>query len=362
MIDFGGSQMKSRATIAVLAACLCSAAADAAPRVNVDRVRPRFRTQAAASGPSCATDSTNCKLTYYGGHVIPNAKIYRVDWTAAADTSTTANISDFLQKVSNSAYLDWLAEYDTNVNDFAGNPGTGQLIGRGVYAGLATITPTVNTTSTLDDADIVDELKSQIAVGALPAPDDDTIYMTFFPPGTSITQGGSQSCISGGFCAYHGAFTLGGKSVYYAVMPDQGTGSGCDLGCGSLTATTGHELTEAITDAEVSLASQDAPPLGWYADLPNNTGGEIADICDGAPTGTISGYTVQALLSNHAADDRHRQRLRRHPHRATGLLGGDQQLAGRAEPGVGRGGRRQRGDPDRHRHHRRHGLVADARP
>src|SRR5215510_1758868 len=103
-----GGRMSYRLAVAILASFLSIAAA---PHVNIARVRPRFQTQA-TQAPSCAGDPPGtCKLTYYGGHVIPNAKIYRVDWTAAAATPTVASLDDFLQKVSNSAYLDWLYEY-----------------------------------------------------------------------------------------------------------------------------------------------------------------------------------------------------------------------------------------------------------
>src|SRR5205807_10517755 len=63
-----------------------------------------------------------------------------------------------------------------------------------------------------------------------------------------------------------------------------------------------HELVEAVTDAEVGLATITGPPLAWY----DNTNGEIGDICN-AQQGTITGsdgvsYTVQKEFSNLAND------------------------------------------------------------
>ena len=78
------------------------------------------------------------------------------------------------------------------------------------------------------DAQIQSELLAQITAGHLPAPvldaagNPNTLYMIFFPPGKTITQGGSNSCQAGGFCAYHGTTStlLNGKNVLYGVMPD----------------------------------------------------------------------------------------------------------------------------------------------
>ena len=86
-------------------------------------------------------------------------------------------------------------------------------------------------------------------------------------------------------------------------MPSQETGSGCDLGCGGLDAISSHELVEAITDAEVSFAIANGPPLGWYDNT--NNAGEIADICARTVPGSVTGgdgrrYVVQQEWSNRA--------------------------------------------------------------
>src|SRR5207302_1041006 len=131
-----------------------------------------------------------------------------------------------------------------------------------------------------------------------------TYYAIFFPHGKTISQGGSSSCVSGGFCAYHGTLTRNSQHLYYGVHPDMQSGSGCDTGCGNGTpfgnycSVASHELIEAVTDAEVGLATTSAPPLAWY----DNTNGEIGDICN-AQQGTVVGsdgvtYTVQAEFSN----------------------------------------------------------------
>jgi len=129
-----------------------------------------------------------------------------------------------------------------------------------------------------------------------------------FPQGKTITEGsGSASCSV--FCAYHGTFTRNNASVYYGVLPDMGPGSGCATGCGNAattfqnqTSVASHELIEAVTDAEVGLATVVGPPLAWY----DATNGEIGDICN-AQQGSFVGtdgttYVIQQEFSNQQND------------------------------------------------------------
>ncbi|HVO31560.1 MAG TPA: hypothetical protein VMV18_12525, partial [bacterium] len=244
------------------------------------------------SGVSANAASSSAHLNYYGGHVISNARVVVVFWGSNVNSTTQSKIGDFFSSVLDSPYMDWLSEYDTNVSG-----GTNQHIGRGTFAGAVTITPS-HTGSSIDDTQIQSELNSQISAGKLPAPDADTIYMTYFPKGISITQGGSQSCVQ--FCAYHGTFKRSGKSTFYGVMPDMSAGSGCDSGCGSnaatfdnLTSASSHEMIEAVTDAEIGLATSVGKPMAWY----DSTNGEIGDICN-AKDGKVGSYTVQKEWSN----------------------------------------------------------------
>ena len=228
-------------------------------------------------------------LNYYGGKVISNVKINVVFWTAAVDGTTQANIGGFYSAVTNSIYMDWLSEYNTPT----------QAIGRGTLNSVTTINPS-NPSTALNDTDIQAELDYQIGLGVLPANDGNSLYMTYFPPGYTITQGSSSSCVGGGFCAYHGTYNgVYAGEMYYGVHPDFGPGSGCDTGCGSdtqfnnLTSVSSHEMIEAVTDPEVGLATTYSPPLAWY----DTTYGEIGDICN-AQQGVAAGYVVQTEFSN----------------------------------------------------------------
>ena len=254
-------------------------------------------------------NAASVTLKYYGGHVVSNAKVVQVLWgtgTYQGNVTSTAtpSLATFYQQAMNSAYVDWLdGEYNTLRTAQNGSAGTQQHIGRGSFAGQYQIAPSV-TSSTVDDTQIQAEINAQIGAGHLPAPDANTIYMVNFPHGKTITQGGSSSCVAGGFCAYHGTFTRSGASTYYGVLPDMQAGSGCDTGCGSSTvfnnqtSVASHELIETVTDAEVGLASVVGPPLAWY----DSVQGEIGDICN-AQQGSIAGsdgftYTVQKEWSN----------------------------------------------------------------
>jgi len=106
----------------------------------------------------------------------------------------------------------------------------------------------------------------------------------FLPGGVSVTASGSSSCQS--FCGYHDAIK---SRVFYAVMPyPDCTGCSNNLSTlDSLTATSSHELCEAITGP--------VPGQGWY----DQNNGEIGDIC-AWQTKQVGNYTVQKEWSNSA--------------------------------------------------------------
>jgi len=127
-------------------------------------------------------------------------------------------------------------------------------------------------------------------------------YALYFPNGKTITQGGTRSGGSGGFCAYHGTLnTTSNGEIYYGVLPDNQSG-GMSVGGGSapsafqnMTSYSSHEMVETITDPEVGLATTYSPPLAWY----DSVNGEIGDIC-AWQTKKIGAYTVQLEWSNQA--------------------------------------------------------------
>jgi hypothetical protein len=243
-------------------------------------------------------------LTYYGGPVISNVNVVKVNYGSGTYQSYVSGtgsgtMSAFFKGITGSPYFSWLnGDYKTST----------QTIGYGSFAGDFPIAPSsARNGATISDTQVQSELVAQIAAGTLPAPSANSLYFVYFPKGKKITQGTSSSCVSGGFCAYHGTIkssTTPGGYIYYAVMPDNSSGSGCDVGCGSSTpfnnwcSVSSHEMIEAVTDPAVGVAATYASPLAWY----NKTYGEIGDICNGQQ-GSVVGtdgvtYTVQLEWSN----------------------------------------------------------------
>ena len=304
--------------VPLLAALLClSLAADA------QRGDRRIKVARKEGAP---IRTATAHLSYWGGHVIPNVKVYQVLWTA----STQPDMSGFFGSVTNSNYMDWLEEYDTNIKANAGSKsgseGTDQLIGRGTFGGKFTITPSAGNAggksactggnvvncclpdapsgfTCIDDLQVSDELQQQIAAGHLPPNDENSLYFVYFTPSIVVGQGGTSACQVGSFCAYHGTLaTSDAFNLYYAVMPDfSASGPGCDTGCGKSTDTileklqevSSHEMIEAVTDAEVGIGTTLDFPLGWY----DANNGESADICDGN-FATVGSFSVQQIWSN----------------------------------------------------------------
>ncbi|MGE5048263.1 MAG: hypothetical protein ACM3PC_06825 [Deltaproteobacteria bacterium] len=271
-----------------------------------------------AAAPTPAAAPAGSHLTYYGGRVVSNVQVVQVlygtgTYIPEVAGTVSPNVATFYGGVTNSAYFDWLTEYNTNITANGGGAGTNQAIGRGTFLSRVQITPSAaNNGTTIDDTQIQNELAAQITAGHLPAPSTDaagntnTYYAIFFPAGKTITQGGSSSCVAGGFCAFHGTIAnVGGHEIYYGVHPHMGSGSGCATGCGNSPTTfqnqcsvASHEMIETVTDAEVGIASVVAKPLAWY----DSVNGEIGDICN-AQQGTVVGgdgvtYTVQTEFDN----------------------------------------------------------------
>jgi hypothetical protein len=255
-------------------------------------------------------------LSYFGGPVISNVHVVEVlygsgSYLPQVAGTTTPDMGTFFSDLAgtNSGYISLLTQYDTPASG-----GTGQTIGNGTFDGLFQIVPSAgNDGVTIDDTQIQAELLAQISAGHLPGPILDaagnvnTLYMIYFPPGKVITLSGSTSCVAGGFCAYHGTTsnTFQSKNLLYGVQPDMQAG-GCSVGCGTssvfgnYTSVSSHELTEAITDADVGIATVFGPPLAWY-DMADNA--EIGDLCNGQQGSYVANgttYTIQLEFSNAA--------------------------------------------------------------
>jgi hypothetical protein len=247
--------------------------------------RPNAPAMQASSPPA------NPTMLYFGGPVIAKVKVVIVLWGSGVPKSTTSRIKPFFKAITNSTFVDQLAQYSTvGITGVNGDPGTNQTIVRGSLGGKFQITP-MNTSKNLTDADVQTELKAQIAAGALPAANLNTLYMTYFPANISISIGGAKSCVS--FGAYHEAVssTVTKSNLFYGVMPD------CNGGFASITVASSHEFAEAITDAIPTPGTHPAYPQAWN----DANGNEIGDLCEGHDTTLTAGgqvYTVQEVFTN----------------------------------------------------------------
>lgn len=298
---------------AALAGCALEVTTDEIAQPTHSHLMP-LQSSGSSSGPKGAAPfaPTGASLVYYGGKIVASPSVVQVRYGSGTyisqiTSSGAGSMAGFYNQLVTSGVIDWLQEYITT------DPSQG--IARGTFVSNVQITPSANHNgSTISEANIQTELVSQIQNGALPAATDNTIYMIHFPAGKTITSQGKTSCVSGGFCAFHGTTQIGAQNVYYAVLPDF-TG-GCSSGCGdsttfnNQTSTAGHELIETITDPEIGLLQGVVPqaPLAWY----DPSYGEIADICmpPDSPTwqaGAFLGsdgfsYTVQEGFSNQHND------------------------------------------------------------
>ena len=295
------------------------AGANSGQALPVMTLQPKFhgtpwRDPNATPGPVGFAAPAGAHLSYFGGPIISNVQVIQVlygsgSYNPQVAGTTSPTMGNFFADITSTGLISLLQQYNTPASG-----GTGQTFGNGTFAGLFQIVPAAgNNGSTITDTQIQSELLAQINAGHLPAPaldalgNPNTLYMIYFPPGKTISQGGSNSCQAGGFCAYHGttSSTLGGHNVLYGVMPDMQAGSGCSTGCGTstvfgnYTSVTSHELTEAMTDADVGIATTFSAPLGWY----DMTNGEIGDICNGQQGTYVANgtsYTIQLEFSNSA--------------------------------------------------------------
>ena len=217
------------------------------------------------------------ELTYRNGPLLTSVEVFAIFWGGAwqnpENRSLANHIDNFFDFILTSKLIDQLAEYSVADYSIGHGKRTGSMVFTGSEPG-----------GFLPDAKIQKMLQAEIATGALPARTANLLYFVFLPPGTQVEQAGSKSCET--FCGYHDATP---DNIFYAVVPYPAC-SGCQgslVAPDALTATSSHELCEAITDP--------VPGTGWYDDA----NGEIGDICSWK-TKTLGGYLVQLEWSNSA--------------------------------------------------------------
>ncbi len=247
-----------------------------------------------------------------GGPVMTAPKVVPIFY-ASDDPAMVASVSDFITKLPGSSY--WSA--------FAPEYGVGDL------TALTPIMLTDSLTAYWDDSQIQAYLTAKLEANdpAWPAPDANTIYAFFFPPGVTITttgmplgDGGADAAVPNpgavgceGFGGYHDNITLSNNmNVSYAVVPrcasfPYGLIGHSLTGIDAITGPASHEIAESATDpfpgSTPAFSTLDAPHSYWGRLM---GGGEVGDLCaliDSSFTKTLPGipYAVQRIWSNLAA-------------------------------------------------------------
>jgi hypothetical protein len=241
-------------------------------------------------------------VDYMGGHLLTSIKVITVSF-AGDDANLIGRMQALDDTITQTAW--WTA----TTSEYCELPG-GPCIGPGTAAGHVVLNETAP--ASLVDTDdgtgstVVQFIQSHITSGALPPPDDQTIYVMFFPSGTSFTFDNDKSCSSFGAYHYSGTFTLpdgGTQEGAYAIEPR------CS-GEPYITLAASHELIEAATDAHPGKVR------GWVMqDLSwEYYGDEVGDLCDhpwkfdsmdiqtldaGAPFNVQRGWSNASALAGH---------------------------------------------------------------
>ncbi|MGI8952261.1 MAG: hypothetical protein ACR2FN_11860 [Chitinophagaceae bacterium] len=218
-------------------------------------------------------------LIYNGGTLIQNVDVFTVFWGANWNNTASykilaQDINKFFSVILTSSLIDQLSEYNSSTHS----------IGHGTLNGTKTITANAPASGTsIKDSAIQTALKNWISSHSVASVTANRLYFIYTDINVKVILGGSSSCTN--FCGYHN--NVG--STYYAVMPFPSC-AGCLGGLSALdviTATSSHELCEAITDP--------IPGTGWYDQMH----GEIGDIC-AWKFKKVKGYNVQREWSNKA--------------------------------------------------------------
>jgi len=207
-------------------------------------------------------------VDYLGGHLLTAIKVITISFTGD-DQNIISRVTELDDTITQTQW------WHDSTAEYCELP-TGPCIGPGSNGGHVVLNETAPAslvdTDTGTNSTVVSFIQSHITSGAFPPPDDQTIYVLYFPSGTSISFDNDKSCQTFGAYHYSATFSLpdgGTQEGSYAIEPR------CS-GEPFITQATSHELIEAATDArpgkQQGWVMQDIS-LQYY-------GGEVGDLCD----------------------------------------------------------------------------------
>jgi len=241
------------------------------------------------------------QVDYNGGRVLQNPKIVTITW-ANDDPQMVSRMQQFGDIITSTAW--WTAVSA----EYCQQPNNKPCIGPGTGGGHVVIqdAPLSDySDSSQGGVSTVQQFIHDHVVGGngvtadFPAPDDNTLYVLYYPPGVTITLDGDPSCDT--FGAYHNTTVLPNvnqlqSNVAYAIIPR------CGQKESTTTISSSHEIIEAATDPDIGQTS-----LSYYMlnQLWAVAGGEVGDLCEGfgssGTSTTESTFVVQRSWSNKSA-------------------------------------------------------------
>jgi hypothetical protein len=244
---------------------------------------------------AATSSASSTKVNYYGGKVLNQFQVENVYYGSYFNTT---------QGKADAAYNDGFMK--SFVNDSNSTSIWHQYgVNSGTFDGSTVANKTVSAGKTITQTAVESLVKQMAAADSQSG--NNKIYNIVLPPGAVLSQGGATS--KQGLGGYHGSVTVNGKQVYYSAICDSKGANGIDFTNGNaqknVTITESHEISEAVTDPDVEVASKtnDWTKLGWMD--PNN--GEIGDMevndaSPGTPLSTMygtndKGYAVQKIWS-----------------------------------------------------------------
>jgi hypothetical protein len=229
------------------------------------------------------------------------ATFWGPSWTSTpSGLAEAARLSQFLQDIVNSQYMNVLSQYGVG-----NGPGTGLFMQASFIHNVA---------ANISDSDIHNIIQGAINSGAIPEPPaKNTTHCVIIYLDSSIAVKdaslGITMCEPSGDNAfgYHYFFTTAkGNSCYYSVIPSLDDTCLKNTGCGgggcslSLSQTQEQRRTQVTSHEFAEMATDPAFPSGWFGPSSDENG----DICNGeADSITVGANTWDVQRTYSKTDD-----------------------------------------------------------
>jgi hypothetical protein len=243
--------------------------------------------------PTATTANTN--VQYYGGKVLNQFNVQNVYlgsyWNLPEGQADASKNDAFMKNyVSNDQAQSIWHQYGVQ---------------SGTYSGSQVVSKTIHSGQKITQRTIEDAVKKLAAADPNPGPNK--LYNVVLPPGAVLSDGSATSLQ--GLGGYHGSVTVNGQPVYYSAIAYSKGNNGIDFTNGNavdnVTITESHEISEAVTDPDVEVASKtnNWSALGWMDPQNGEIGDmEVNDAAPGTPLSTMygtndAGFAVQKIWS-----------------------------------------------------------------